>query len=89
MASIPSISVTQPSVRGTGLSSARLVRALLVARRNIAPAVTCYFSNSRRVNTAFCPCGVRSPGVCPASATQVLDHVPSSPAESYRVSLPD
>ena len=38
------------------------------------------------MNTAFCPCGVRSPGVCLASATQVLDHVPSSPAESSCIS---
>jgi hypothetical protein len=48
---------------------------------------TCYFPISRRVNTAFCPCGVRSPGVCLVSATQVLDHVPSSPAESSCISL--
>ena len=41
---------------------------------------------SRRVNTAFRPCGVRSPGVCLVSATQILDHVPSSPAESSCVS---
>jgi hypothetical protein len=40
------------------------------------------------VNTAFCPCGVRSPGVCLASATQVLDHVPSSPVESHCISPP-
>jgi hypothetical protein len=44
---------------------------------------TCCFSIARRVNTAFCPCGVRSPGVCLVSATQVLDHVPSSPAPSH------
>jgi hypothetical protein len=38
------------------------------------------------VNAAFCLCGVRSPGVCLVSATQVLDHVPSSPAESSCIS---
>jgi hypothetical protein len=48
---------------------------------------TCCFSIARRVNTAFCPCGVRSPGVCLVSATQVLDHVPSSPAESSSIPL--
>src|ERR1039457_7679803 len=47
---------------------------------------TCGYSIPRRVKTAFCPCGVRSPGVCLVSATQVLDHVPSSPAESCCIS---
>jgi hypothetical protein len=45
------------------------------------------FSIQRRVNTAFCPCGVGSPGVCLVSATQVLDHVPLSPAEPCCISL--
>jgi hypothetical protein len=44
--------------------------------------LTCYFSNPRRVKTAICPRGVRSSRVCLVSATQVLDHVPRSPAES-------
>jgi hypothetical protein len=39
-------------------------------------SLTCYFSISRRVNAAFCPCGVRSPGACLVSATHVVDHVP-------------
>ena len=45
-----------------------------------------FLHSPRRVNTAFCPSGVRSPGVCLVSATQVLDHVPSSPAESCCIS---
>jgi hypothetical protein len=44
------------------------------------------FLHSRRADTAFCPCGVRNPGVCLVSATQVLDHVPSNPAESSCIS---
>ena len=50
--------------------------------RPIGIATDLLFLHFRRVNTAFCPCGVRSPALCLASATQVLDHVPSSPAES-------
>jgi hypothetical protein len=44
--------------------------------------LTCGFSNPRRGKTAFCPRGVRNPGVCLVSATHVLDHVPRGPAES-------
>jgi hypothetical protein len=44
--------------------------------------LTCGFSNPSRLKTASCPCGVRSSRVCLVSATQVLDHVPRSPAES-------
>ncbi len=44
--------------------------------------LTCYFSNPRRVKTAFRPRGVRNSRVCLVSAMQVLDHVPRGPAES-------
>jgi hypothetical protein len=47
--------------------------------------LTCGYSILRRVNTAFCPRGVRSFRVCLVSATHVLDQVPSSPAESHHV----
>ncbi len=50
--------------------------------------LTCRFSIPRRVKTAFCPCGVRSSGMCLVSATQVLDHVPRSPAECHCVQFP-
>jgi hypothetical protein len=40
MARIPSIIVTRPSVRRTGLPSARPVRALPAASANITTAVT-------------------------------------------------
>ena len=44
--------------------------------------LTCIYSIPASVKTAFCPCGVRNPGVRLVSATHVLDHVPLSPAES-------
>ncbi len=47
--------------------------------------LTCGYSIPRRVKTAFCPRGVRNPGVCLVSVTQVLDHVPRSPAECHCV----
>jgi len=47
--------------------------------------LTCRFPIPRRVKTASCPRGVRNPGVCLVSATQVLDHVPRSPAECHCV----
>jgi hypothetical protein len=37
------------------------------------------------VKTAFCPRGVRRPGICLVSATHLLDHVPGSPAESSHI----
>ena len=40
------------------------------------PGTCSGFSIPRRVKAAFCPCGVRSFGVCLVSATHVLDHVP-------------
>jgi len=49
--------------------------------------LTCDFPIPRRVKTAPCPYGVRSSAVCLVSATPVLDHVPSSPAERCCVSL--
>ena len=47
--------------------------------------LTCGYSIPRRVNTAFCPCGVRSFGVCLVSATRfwIMSHdVQLSPATS-------
>jgi hypothetical protein len=38
--------------------------------------LTCGYSIPCRVKIAFCPCGVRGPGVCLVSATHLLDHVP-------------
>ena len=60
--------------------SRRFYRPPIPTHRNIHQP--CCFSISRRMNAAFCPCGVRSPGVSLVSATRNLDHVPSSPAES-------
>jgi hypothetical protein len=40
---------------------------------------------SRGVQTAFCPCGVRSPGKCLVSTVALVDHVPARPAASRRV----
>ena len=53
----------------------------------IGIATDLLFPIFRRVDTAFCSCGVRSPGVCLVSAVHVLDHVPSSPPESHCISF--
>jgi hypothetical protein len=74
------MTVPEPAVR-------RRRRFTVSPSRPIGIATDLLFSISRRVNTAFCPCGVRSPGVCLVSATQVLDHGPSCPAESCCISL--
>jgi hypothetical protein len=47
--------------------------------------LTCRYSIPRRMQTVFCPCGVRNPIVCLVSATHVLDHVPSRPAEYHSI----
>jgi hypothetical protein len=67
-------------------SNQRRLNRRFTARRSqpIGIATDLPFLYFRHVNTAFCARGVRSPGVCLVSATQVLDHVPSSPAASHR-----
>jgi hypothetical protein len=56
--------------------------------RPIGIATDLLFLYSAPREYRVCPCGVRSLGVCLVSATQVLDHVPSSPAESSCISPP-